>query len=380
MRYGTILLIGAAMTMGVCSARAATIAKSSFGTTRDGKPVDLYTMTNQHGMTVKFMSYGGVITEIDVPDRHGRTADVVLGFKTLRDYETKSATVYFGALIGRYANRIAKGTFALDGKSYQLAVNNGANSLHGGAKGFDKQVWDVHADPASGTAASATLTYVSRDGEENYPGTLTLHVTYTLTEANELRIRYQATTDKDTVVNFTNHSYFNLAGNGSGSVEDQRVSIAAARYTPIDAGLIPTGELAPVAGTPLDFRRPTAIGARLRTANEQMLRAQGYDFNWVLDGGVTSRPRPVARAFDPKSGRVLECLTTEPGLQLYTSNFLDGSMTGSAGTIYRQTEAFTFETQHFPDSPNHPDFPTTLLKPGQTFDSTTIFRFSTGAS
>jgi aldose 1-epimerase len=377
MRHRTMLLIGAALSMGLCHAEAATIAKSSFGTTQDGKPVDLYTMTNQHGMTVKFMSYGGVITEIDAPDRHGRSENVVLGFKTLHDYETKSATIYFGALVGRYANRIANGRFELDGKTYQLAINNPPNSLHGGAKGFDKQIWDVQPGPGNGPAASATLTYVSRDGEENFPGTLTVHVTYTLTESNELRIHYEATTDKDTVINFTNHTYFNLAGNGSGPVENERVSIAADRYTPVDAGLIPTGELATVAGTPLDFRRPTAIGARIRADNEQLLLAHGYDFNWVLDGGVMARPRRAADAYDPESGRLLECLTTEPGLQLYTSNFLNGSVVGSSGTIYRQTEAFTFETQHFPDSPNHPGFPTTELKPGQTFASTTIFRFST---
>jgi aldose 1-epimerase len=376
MRHWTMPLMAAAMTMGISVAEAATIAKSNFGTTQDGKPVDLYTMTNRHGMTVKFISYGGIITEIDAPDRRARPANVVLGFKTLREYETKNP--FFGALVGRYANRIAKGRFELDGASYQLAVNNGPNALHGGVKGFDKQVWEVQAEPPKGPEASATLTYVSRDGEENYPGTLTLHVTYTLTETNELRIHFRATTDKDTVVNFTNHSYFNLGGDGSGSVEDERISIAADRYTPVDAGLIPTGELAPVAGTPLDFRRPVAIGARLRAADEQMLRGHGYDFNWVLNGGVTAQPRLVARASDPKSGRLLECLTTEPGLQLYTSNFLDGSIAGAAGTIYRQTEAFTFETQHFPDSPNHPEFPTTELKPGQTFDSTTVFRFSTG--
>ncbi len=378
MRCRTMLLIGAAMAVGVCTAKAATISRSGFGTTQDGKPVDLYTMTNRHGMTVKFMSYGGIITEIDVPDRHAHPADVVLGFKTLQGYETHP--VYFGALIGRYANRIANGRFELDGKAYQLAINNPPNSLHGGAKGFDKQVWDVQASPGNGQAASATLTYVSHDGEENYPGTLTVHVTYTLTETNELRIHYQATTDKDTVLNLTNHSYFNLAGNGSGSVEDQRIRIAADRYTPIDPNLIPTGQLTSVAGTPLDFRKPTAIGARIRVADEQLLRAHGYDFNWVLDGGITKQPRLVARAEDPHSGRVLDCLTTEPGLQFYTGNFLTGAFAGSAGTIYRQTDAFTFETQHFPDSPNRPNFPTTELKPGQTFDSTTIFRFLTSAS
>lgn len=373
-----MLLVAAAMAMGICAARAATISKASFGTTQDGKPVDLYTMASRRGMTVKFMSYGGVITEIDVPDRHGRSANVVLGFKTLQDYEGGKG--YLGALVGRYANRIAKGRFELDGNAYQLALNNDPNALHGGPRGFSKQVWDVQPGSGGGPAVAATLSYVSADGEEGFPGTLTLHVTYTLTDANELRIHYEATTDKDTVVNFTNHSYFNLAGNGSGSVEDERISIAADRYTPVDATLIPTGELAPVAGTPLDFRRPAAIGARLRVANEQLLRAHGYDFNWVLDGGVAARPRLAARAYDPKSGRVLECLTTEPGVQFYTGNSLDGSAVGSAGTVYRQTEAFTLETQHFPDSPNHVGFPTTELTPGQTFESTTVFHFSTGAS
>jgi aldose 1-epimerase len=361
------------------SAHAATLDRASFGTTADGKPVDLYTMTNDRGMRVRFLSYGGVIASIEAPDRTGRLDDVVLGFRTLRDYETQSGTIYFGALIGRYANRIANGRFALDGQQYQLAINNPPNSLHGGRKGFDKQVWTV-APHQVADGVAAVLTYTSPDGEESFPGTLTMRVTYTLSNDNQLRIDYQASTDKPTVVNVTNHSYFNLAGNGSGSVEGQSLLVNADRYTPINANLIPTGQLAPVAGTPLDFRQSTPIGARLRSGHEQMMYAHGYDHNFVLNKPAPDTLTFAARAYDPKSGRVLDCFTTEPGIQIYTSNFLDGSVVGSSGTAYRQNEAFTMETQHFPDSPNQPGFPSTVLKPGQDFRSTTIFRFATDAA
>jgi aldose 1-epimerase len=361
-------------------ATAATLSTAPFGTTADGKPVNLITMTSGHGVTVKFMSYGGVITQIITPDRHGHPADIVLGFPTLHDYETKSAEggLYFGALIGRYANRIAKGHFSLDGHDYTLATNNGPNALHGGIKGFDKQVWDVMPGATSGHSVDATLSLTSPDGDQGYPGTLKVTVTYTLSDDNAFTIHYLATTDKDTVVNLTNHSYFNLAGAGSPAGVFQQVLIVNAdQYTPTDSTSIPVGRNAAVRDTPFDFRTPTAIGARLRSDNEQLIFAQGYDHNWVLNKhGDPAVPQFAARAYDPVSGRTLECLTTEPGVQIYTANFLKGIYAGIGG-VYRQTDAFTLETQHVPDSPNQPNFPTTELKPGQTFDSTTVFRFGT---
>jgi len=325
---------------------------------------------------VRFLSYGGDITEIDVPDRAARLDNVVLGLKTLDDYETRSP--HFGAITGRYANRIGQAQFSLDGQTYHLIANNGPNTLHGGPDALDKRVWSVSPTPVPDGIA-ATLAFVSKDGDENFPGTLTLQVTYTLTNANEFRIDYQATTDKDTVINLTNHSYFNLAGNGSGSVEGQLLLVNADRYTPATPDQIPTGEIVPVAGTPFDFREMTPIGARLRSSFQQMVYAHGYDHNFVLNRRPGETIGFAARAYDPRTGRVLDCFTTEPGLQIYTSNGLNGSLVGSAGTTYRQTEAFTLETQHFPDSPNKPNFPTTELKPGQQFHSTTIFRFATDA-
>ncbi|HEX5328015.1 MAG TPA: aldose epimerase family protein, partial [Acetobacteraceae bacterium] len=331
-------------------------------------------MINDHGMVVRFLSYGGVITEIDAPDRDGRLRDVVLGLGSLSDYETKSP--YFGALVGRYANRIAKGRFTLDGKTYELPINNPPNSLHGGTLGFDKMVWDVHpAQIADGVGAVLTLT--SPDGQDGYPGTMHVEVRYSLTNDNALRIDYQATTDQDTVINLTNHSYFNLAGNGSGNVENQLLMLNADNYTPVDQTSIPTGQIAPVAGTPLDFRQMIPIGARLRSGFEQISYVHGYDHNFVLNNWKLGQVKFAARAYDPVSGRVLDCYTDQPGVQLYTSNYLTGAFVGSSGTAYRQTEAFTLETQHFPDSPNHPEFPTTELKPGKPFHSTTIFRFAT---
>ncbi len=371
------LALGAFGTAGV--SRAATLKSEPFGQ-HDGQPVTLYTMTSGHGLTVKFMSYGGIITEIDAPDRHGKTADVVLGFPTLKDYETTSAQdgLYFGALIGRYANRIAKGHFTLDGHDYALPVNNGPNSLHGGIVGFDKKNWTVTPGEKSGSSVSATLSLESPDGDQGYPGTLKVQVTYSLSSDNALTIHYTATTDKDTVLNLTNHSYFNMAGVGAqDGVFDQIMTIDADQYTPTDKTAIPLGKQANVAGTPFDFRHPTAIGAHIRVPDQQLLWAHGYDHNWVLNKkGNAKGPSFAARLMDPKSGRTLEVDTTEPGVQVYTSNFLNGSDAGTGG-IYRQTEAVTFETQHYPDSPNHPDFPTTELKPGQTYEQTTIFRFST---
>jgi aldose 1-epimerase len=354
-----------------------TLDREPYGTTQDGQAVDIFTMTNDHGLRVRFLSYGGVITGIDVPDRTGRLDNIVLGLRTLRDYETLPG--HFGAITGRYANRIGAAQFTLNGQTYHLIANNGPNTLHGGPNALDHRVWTV-SPLTIPDGVAATLSYVSPDGDQNFPGTLTTHVTYTLTKDDVLQIVYLATTDKDTVINFTNHSYFNLTSNGSGSVADQLLLVNADRYTPTGPDQIPTGEIAQVGGTPLDFRQMMPIGARLHSAFQQMVYAHGYDHNFVLnkpsDGGTTF----AARAYDPRSGRIIDCFTSEPGVQVYTSNGMNGSVVGSADTTYRQTEGFTLETQHFPDSPNKPNFPTTELKPGKEFRSTTIFRFATDAS
>jgi aldose 1-epimerase len=339
-----------------------------FGSAR-GETVERYTLTNVRGMRVAILSFGGIVQSIEVPDRHGQLANVALGFADLDNYVTRNP--YFGALIGRFGNRLARARFALDGTEYTLDANPGPSSLHGGLDGFDKRVWQVRG----ADARRLVLALGSPDGDQGYPGSLSVEVTYSLDDDGALRLDYRATTDRPTVLNLTNHSYFNLAGEGSGSVEDHVVTIHAEAYTPIDATLIPTGAIEPVADTPLDFRRPTPIGERLRTGFEQLVLAQGYDFNFVIDGqpGVL---RPAARVEHPTSGRVLEVLSTEPGLQFYTGNFLDGSLVGPTGRVYRQGDAFTLETQHFPDSPNQPTFPSTVLRPGQTFASTTVYRFS----
>jgi aldose 1-epimerase len=348
-----------------------------YGTTQDGQAVDIYTMTNEHGRRVRFLSYGGVITEINTPNRAGRLDNIVLGLGTLREYETLPG--HFGAITGRYANRIGGAQFTLNGQTYHLIANNGPNTLHGGPNALDRRVWTV-SPLATPNGVAATLSYASPDGDQNFPGTLTTQVTYTLTNDDVLQIVYVASTDKDTVINFTNHSYFNLAGNGSGSITDQLLVVNADRYTPTGPDQIPTGEIAPVEGTPLDFRQMIPIGARLHSAFQQIVYARGYDHNFVLNkptGGVMTF---AARAYDPRSGRLIDCFTSEPGVQVYTSNGMNGSIVGSSGTTYRQTEGFTLETQHFPDSPNKPNFPSTELKPGQEFRSTTIFRFATDAS
>jgi aldose 1-epimerase len=366
----------AALSADKTTSAAATLDRAPYGTTQGGEAVDIFTMTNDHGMRVRFLNLGGVVAEIDVPDRAGRLDNVVLGLKTLREYETLPG--HFGAITGRYANRIGGAQFTLNSQTYHLIANNGANTLHGGPNALDRRVWTVTSTQVPDGVA-ATLSYVSKDGDQNFPGTLTTHVTYTLTNYTALRIDYLVSTDKHTVINFTNHSYFNLAGNGSGSVADQLLLVNADRYTPTGPDQIPTGEIAPVADTPLDFRQMIPIGARLHSAFQQMVYGHGYDHNFVLNKAPGDDATFAARGYDPRTGRVIDCSTTEPAVQVYTSNGMNGSVVGSSGTTYRQTEGFTLETQHFPDSPNKPNFPTTELKPGQDFHSTTIFRFATDA-
>jgi aldose 1-epimerase len=356
------------------TANAATLDRAPYGTTQGGQQIDILTMSNDHGVRIRFLSYGGVITEIDVPDRTGRFENIVLGLRSLPEYETLPGQ--FGAITGRYANRIGSAQFTLNGQTYHLIANNGPNTLHGGPNALDRQVWTV-SPLTIPDGVAVTLSYVSPDGDQNFPGTLTTHVTYTLTNDDALQIVYVVSTDKDTVANFTNHSYFNLAGNGSGSVADQMLLVNADHYTPTGPDQIPTGEISPVEGTPLDFRQMMPIGARLHSAFQQMVYAHGYDHNFVLDKGRGNGVTFAARGYDPGTGRVIDCFTTEPGLQVYTSNGMNGSVVGSSDTTYRQTAAFTLETQHFPDSPNKPNFPTTELKPGEEFRSTTIFHFAT---
>ena len=342
------------------------ITSEQFGITPDGQQVHLFSLKNNQGMEVKITNYGGIITHINVPDRNGHIGDVVLGHNDLEGYLHRSR--YFGALIGRYANRIAKGKFTLNGVEYSLAINNGANHLHGGLKGFDKVVWQSNE-----TSEALELSYVSADGEEGYPGTVKATVIYSLNEANELRVEYEAVTDQDTIINLTNHSYFNLAG--SGTILDHELTIDADAFTPVDKGLIPTGEIRAVANTALDFTSPQAIGARIKDDYEQLQFAGGYDHNFVLRSGASGLRR-AARVHDPATGRVLEVSTTQPGMQFYSGNFLDGSLVGKGGRAYQKNCAFCLETQHFPDSPNHPSFPTTLLKPGEDFSQTTVFKFA----
>ncbi|MFD5856404.1 aldose epimerase family protein [Streptomyces chartreusis] len=349
-----------------------TPVKSLFGRLADGTKVYSWSLANG-GTRMKVLSYGGVVQSLEIPDRRGHYANVSLGFDNIEDYVAGSP--YFGALIGRYGNRIGKGQFTLDGKAYQVNVNDGANSLHGGAKGFDKRVWDVEPF-AKGSDVGLHLYYTSVDGEMGYPGTLKVKVTYTLTKYGDWRIDYAATTDKATVVNLTSHVYWNLAGEGSGTIENHELKIDASRYTPVDSGLIPTGELAPVAGTPFDFRRSKRIGEDLREPHQQLLYGKGIDHNWVLDKGISPRPEWIATLKDPSSGRTLRMASTEPGLQFYSGNFLDGTLVGTGGRTYRQGDALCLETQHFPDSPNKPSFPSTVLRPGQTYRSTTIHSFS----
>ena len=351
-------------------ALSVTMQRTPFGTTPDGIAVDLFTLANDHGVEVRIITYGAIITAIRTLDRSGRLADIVLGFDSLEGYLTRSR--YFGAVVGRYGNRIAKGRFTIDGRTFQLATNNGPNHLHGGVRGFDKVVWK--AEPFSGGgSAGVALTYTSRDGEEGYPGTLHARVTYTLTERDELVVEYEATTDKATPINLTQHSYFNLAGEGSGDVLRHQLTINADRFTPVDETLIPTGEIASVAGTPFDFRTATAIGARIDNDDEQLRSGAGYDHNYVLNGGPGLRL--AARVVEPTRGRTLEVATTEPGVQFYAGNRLDRSAVGKGGHAYGKRTGFCLETQHFPDSPNHPNFPSAILRPGATYSSKTVFTF-----
>ena len=345
------------------------VTRAPFGKLPDGTAIESFTLRNAHGIEVRAITYGAIIVSLRVPDRAGKFDDVVLGHDDLAGYLTKPS--YFGAVVGRYGNRIAQGRFTLDGKPYTLATNNGPNHLHGGVKGFDKVVWK--GEPAStGDAASVTFRYTSPDGEEGYPGTLSARVTYTLTDRDELSFEYSATADKATPVNLTQHSYFNLAG--TGDILGHELTLDADRFTPVDATLIPTGKLAPVSGTPFDFRKPTAIGARIGQDDEQLRHGGGYDHNFVLNRNGEGLVH-AARLVDPRSGRTLDIQTTEPGVQFYTGNFLDGTITGKGGVVYKKRWALCLETQHFPDSPNQPGFPSTILRPGKEYRSTTTLTF-----
>jgi len=345
--------------------------KESFGVVQ-GRSVDLYTLTNTNRLEVRATNYGGIIVSLRVPDKQGRVDDVVLGFDKLQGYLEKEP--YFGAIIGRYANRIATARFSLDGVTYSLAANDGPNSLHGGNRGFDKVVWE--AEPFENPkGVGLVFTYISRDGEEGYPGNLNVRVTYTLTDQDELVLDYEATTDKPTTVNLTQHTYFNLAGEGRGDILGHELTLNSDRFTPVGKTLIPTGELRAVKNTPMDFTNPTMIGTRINQNEEQLVLARGYDHNFVIRRTGTS-PDLAARVREPRTGRVMEVYTTEPGVQFYSGNFLDGTITGKQGHVYQQRSGFCLETQHFPDSPNRADFPSTILKPGQVYRSRTIYKFS----
>lgn len=353
------------------SSGRASVTRALFGATRDGAVVDVFTLTNANGLEMRAMTYGGIILSLRVPDRDGRLDDIVLGYDDLEGYLTDSP--YFGAIVGRYGNRIANGRFTLDGETHQLETNDGPNHLHGGPKGFDKVVWD--AEPLENDdGVGVIFTHTSPAGDQGYPGNLAVRVTYTLTDRDELVVDYFATTDRATPVNLTQHTYFNLAGGGRRDVLEHELTINAHHFTPVGATLIPTGVIVPVEGTPFDFRTSTPIGARIDEDDEQLRNGGGYDHNFVLD---RQRPRLVhaARVTEPTTGRVLDVYTTEPGLQFYSGNFLDGSITGKSGRAYRHRYGFCLETQHFPDSPNQPDFPSTILRPGGEYRSRTVFAF-----
>lgn len=348
------------------------ITKDNFGKTADGKAVEIYTLTNSRGSEARIMTYGGTVVSLKVPDKSGKLGDVVLGFDSVADYEKH--TGFFGALIGRYGNRIAKGKFSIGGKEFTLATNNGENHLHGGVKGYDRVVWTARPF-ITGTQANLELKYLSKDGEEGYPGNLKIGVVYSLSEDNELTIAYSATTDKPTIVNLTHHSYFNLAGAGNGTILDHELMIKGSRFTPTDAGSIPNGELRSVKGTPFDFTKPILIGQRIEQNDEQLRFGKGYDHNWVLDKRNRSFML-AATVYEKTSGRVMKVLTTEPGLQFYSGNFLDGSIKGKSGQEYPLRSGFCLEAQHYPDSPNRPRFPSTVLRPGQLYTQVTVYQFS----
>lgn len=375
-RAGWVTSLLCAAALGATApAPAAQAVRSVFGTLAHEHQVDAVTLSNAHGVSARIIAYGASLQSLQVPDRDGHTANIVLGYATLDGYVDKPQ--YFGATVGRYANRIAGGKFTLDGHAYTLPLNDGPNSLHGGTRGFDKVLWTVTGVEHDADRASVTLRYVSADGDMGYPGTLTVTATYTLDEANRLSIDYRATTDKPTIVNISNHAYWNLGGEGSGSVMDQRLTIPADTYLPVDATSIPTGTFADVAGTPFDFRHGKPIGRDIRDDDPQLLNGHGYDHNWVISRQPSATPRMVARVEDPDSGRVLTLTSSQPGLQFYSGNFLDGTTVGTGGHIYRQGDAFVLEPQLFPDTPNHPDFGSARLAPGQTYHNLIVYRFST---
>ncbi|KTF69877.1 aldose epimerase family protein [Sphingomonas sp. HT-1] len=365
-----------AATMIPVAAQAGETTRASFGALPDGRKVEAITLSNQHGVRATIITYGAILQALSAPDRNGKSEDVTLGYTDMKGYLV--APNYFGATVGRYANRIKGGTFAIDGKTYTLAKNNGPNALHGGPKGFDKQLWTVEK-VTSGENASVTLRYVSADGEEGYPGQLTVTATYALNEKNELSVEYTATTTKPTIVNITNHSFFNLAGEASQrSIYDHVVTIPAETTTPVDATLIPNGQLRPVEGTPFDFRKPMAIGARIRDGRDpQIVFGQGYDENFVIAKAPAAQPTLHARVEDPSSGRVMEILSNQPGVQFYTGNFLDGTAIGKSNHAYRQGDGLALEPQLFPDTPNQPAFGSARLNPGQTYRNVIVYRFST---